>query len=116
MIESGEQKVATDEKSNPWMLTVLTEEKIQLATGTLPRQGPTYKVVLEVDSVKTRALNDYGGPDINSETRTTFYNPRETWIDSGTISTVKLKTGQAASWSKWRSRRSNGCSDAETHN
>ena len=61
VIESGEQKVATDEKPNPWMLTVLTEEEnIQSATGTLPRRGPTYKVVLEVDGVKTRALIDHG--------------------------------------------------------
>ena len=38
VIESGEQKVATDEKPNPWMLTVLTEEEnIHSVTGTLPR-------------------------------------------------------------------------------
>ena len=55
------QQVATDEKPNPWMLTVLTEEKnIQSAPGTLPRRGPTYKVGLEVDGVKTRALIDHG--------------------------------------------------------
>ena len=36
------------------------EENVQSATGTLPRPGPTYKVVLEVDGVITRALIDHG--------------------------------------------------------
>ena len=52
--------VATGEKPNPRMLTVLTEaENIHSATGTLPKQGLTYKVVI-VDGVKTRALIDHG--------------------------------------------------------
>ena len=36
------------------------EENIHSATGTLPKQGLTYKVVIEVDGVKTRALIDHG--------------------------------------------------------
>ena len=60
VIESGE-KVATDEKPNPWVLTVTTdEENSQPAAGTLPRRGPSYKVVAEVDGVKTKALIDHG--------------------------------------------------------
>ena len=60
-IESGAEKVVANETSDPWVLTVTTEEEeSKPAAGTLPRQGPTYKVLLEVDGVKTRALIDHG--------------------------------------------------------
>ena len=60
MIESGE-KVETVENSNPWVLAVATnEETTQLTDGTVPRRGPTYKVVAEVDGIRTKAFLDHG--------------------------------------------------------
>ena len=60
-IESGAEKVVASETSDPWVLTVTTEEEeSKPAAGTLPRRGPTHKVLLEVDGVESRALIDHG--------------------------------------------------------
>ena len=61
-IESGKE-IETVESPNPWILAVTTEEEacqLKLADKTLPRRGPTYKVVVEVDGIKTKALLDHG--------------------------------------------------------
>ena len=90
------------------------EEHSQLLAGTLPTQGPTYKVVLEVDGVKTRALIDHG-PQISIVRQELLPIIREK--HGWTVElTAKFITGQTASWSQQRSFGSNGCSGAETHN
>ena len=59
-IESGKEIEAV-ENPNPWILAVTTEkETCQSTDGTLPQRGPTYKVVVEVDGIRTKALLDHG--------------------------------------------------------
>ena len=59
VIEPGDI-TKSSEQQNPWILTVSTSENTTTGMdGVLPRRGPTYKVVAEVDGVRTRALLDH---------------------------------------------------------
>ena len=60
VIEPGDV-TKSSERQDPWILTVSTSEETTTGMdGVLPRRGPTYKVVAEVDGVRTRALLDHG--------------------------------------------------------
>ena len=53
-------KSETAENPNPCILAVTTNDEMsQLTDRTLPRRGPTYKVVAEVDGIRTKALYDH---------------------------------------------------------
>ena len=64
-IEPGEENSAASGTLNPWVLTVTSNEEGSNPTaGTLPQRDPTYKVTLEVDGVKTRALINHGAREL----------------------------------------------------
>ena len=49
----------TDNGDDPWMRTVRAGSEAEVIEM-LPTRGPTYKVDVAVDSLKTRALLDHG--------------------------------------------------------
>lgn len=61
-IADGDQE-EIDQGSDPWICLVATSDHVpeeETDSGRLPRRGPTYKVKVEIEGVRTRALLDHG--------------------------------------------------------
>ena len=55
--------MTTDDKAqpvDPWVLSVIAEDDSESSTSTLCLRGPPYKVIVQVEGVRTRALIDFG--------------------------------------------------------
>ena len=60
VIESELTQELSKESVDPWMRTVSAGTGSEIEVAEVPTRGPTYKVDIIVDSVKTRALLDHG--------------------------------------------------------
>ena len=61
--EPNTRCVTTDDKAqpvDPWVLSVIAEDDSVSSTSALCLRGPAYKVIVQVEGVRTRALIDFG--------------------------------------------------------
>ena len=61
--EPNTRRVTTEGKSqpvDPWVLSVTAEDDSASNANTLCLRGPAYKVIVQVEGVRTRALIDFG--------------------------------------------------------